>query len=359
MTTAGASLNRAVSFAEEYGLTAPVLLAPMAGATPPPLSIAVAKGGGMGACGVLLMSPAQIADWVGEVRAGTNRAFQLNTWIPDPDPPRNRMHESEVGRFLRQWGPEVPEDAADAAAPDFDAQCDAMLDAGPAVISSIMGLYPERIVVEMKARNIRWFATVTTVAEALRAEQAGADVIVAQGMEAGGHRGAFDAAAAGRDLVGLFSLLPAVRDAVQVPVVATGGIADPRGVAAALLLGASAVQVGTGFLRAPEAGIASVWADAIGTASPEDTVATAAFSGRLGRSIRTRYTTAASGPSAPAPAPYPIQRHLTGPMRTEAAGAGTIDTMQAWAGQSARLAKAASAAEIVTGLWNGAREILG
>ena len=103
----------------------------------------------------------------------------------------------------------------------------------------------------MKARGIRWFATVTTVREALEAEAAGADAIVAQGMEAGGHRGAFDAAKAETGMVGLFSLLPAVADAVKVPVIATGGIADARGVAAALILGASAVQIGTGFLRTP------------------------------------------------------------------------------------------------------------
>ena len=119
-----------------------------------------------------------------------------------------------------------------------------MLTQGPSVISSIMGLYPPDFVARMKDRRIKWFATVTTVAEALAAEAAGADVIVAQGMEAGGHRGAFDATQAEIGMIGLFSLLPAIVDVVDVPVVATGGIADDRGVAAALLLGASAVQIG-------------------------------------------------------------------------------------------------------------------
>jgi nitronate monooxygenase len=129
-----------------------------------------------------------------------------------------------------------------------------MLAARPAVISSIMGLYPPDFVARMKERRITWFATVTTVAEALAAQEAGADVIVAQGMEAGGHRGAFRAEDAEANMVGLFSLLPAVVDAVDRPVVATGGIADARGVAAALMLGASAVQVGTALLRAPRSG---------------------------------------------------------------------------------------------------------
>jgi nitronate monooxygenase len=146
---------------------------------------------------------------------------------------------------------------------DFAAQCEAILEVGPSAISSIMGVYPPGFVAQMKARGIRWFATVTTVQEALEAEAAGADAIVAQRMAAGnrdgGHRGAFDPAKAESSLVGLFALLPAVADAVKLPVIATGGIADARGIAAALILGASAVQIGTGFLRTPEAKLAAAW----------------------------------------------------------------------------------------------------
>jgi nitronate monooxygenase len=145
------------------------------------------------------------------------------------------------------------------------------------------------IVAIIKDKGIRWLANVTTVAEAREAVAAGADVVVAQGMEAGGHRGSFEADRPDTALVALFSLLPAVVDAVgdRVPVVATGGIADARGIAAAFMLGASAVQIGTGLLRTPEAKLAPAWADAIGKAQPEDTAPTRAFSGRLGRSIAT------------------------------------------------------------------------
>ena len=179
-----------------------------------------------------------------------------------------------------------------------------------------MGLYPAKFIAELKMRKIRWFATVTTVSEALAAKKAGADAMIAQGMEAGGHRGAF-AASQANNMVGLFSLLPAVVDAVKIPVIATGGISDDQGMAASIILGASGVQIGTGFLRAPEAAIASAWSDGICRAAPEDTVASRVFSGRLGRRLRTEYTNAATSPLAPDLAPYPIQRNLTQKMRED------------------------------------------
>ena len=349
---------RARQFAEKTGLQVPILMAPMAGACPASLAIAVANAGGMGAAGVLMSSPEAIAAWVKEMRQGSNGAFQLNTWIPDPEPERNLEKEAAVRAFLSDWGPAVSAEAASAAMPDFDEQCEAMLAAAPYAISSIMGLYPAAFVERMHARNIKWFATVTTVTEARLAEAAGADVIVAQGMEAGGHRGAFEAANAGKALVGLFALLPAVVDAVEAPVVATGGIADARGIAAALMLGASAVQIGTGLLRSPEANISPAWAKAIGSVLPEETAATRAFSGRLARSIKTRYVLASEAPDAPDPAPYPIQRNLTQAMRGQATTDDDLDRMQAWAGQSASLAEARPAGEIVAELWDGARALL-
>jgi nitronate monooxygenase len=351
--------DSAAAFCEAFNLRVPILMAPMAGACPASLAVAIANAGGLGGCGVLLMQPDAIRQWVVDVRAATNGGFQLNLWIPDPPAKRDTAAEDAVRRFLGDWGPQVASDAGNVTPYDFDAQCEAMLQAGPAIISSIMGLYPDRFVARMKGKGIKWFATVTTVSEAKAAEQAGADVIVAQGMEAGGHRGAFDATKAEARMVGLFSLLPAVVDAVKVPVIATGGIADGRGVAAALLLGACAVQVGTAFLRCPEAKIATVWADAIGRATPEETVVTRAFSGRPGRSLATAYVRAANASSAPPPAPYPVQRGLTQPMRDAAVKQNDIERMQAWAGQSAGLARAEPAGEVVRRLWQEAQALLG
>jgi nitronate monooxygenase len=351
-------ITRAEAFCAEHKLRVPILLAPMAGACPPALSVAVANAGGLGACGALLMQPEAIKDWAAEVRAGSNGAFQINLWVPDLAPARDAAAEQALRVFLSDWGPEVAEDAGDARPPDFAAQCGAVLQAAPAAISSIMGLFAPEFVEQMKARGIKWFATVTTVAEAELAEQAGADAIIAQGMEAGGHRGAFEAERAEAGMVGLFALLPAICDAVRVPVIASGGIADARGVAAALMLGASAVQIGTGFLRCPEANIPTAWADAIGRTRPEDTVVTRAFSGRAGRSIATSYARAAGAPGAPRPAPYPVQRGLTRGMREQAARNNEISGMQAWAGQSAQLAQARAAAEVVRDVWDGARALL-
>jgi nitronate monooxygenase len=334
----------------------PILLAPMAGACPPSLSIAVANAGGLGACGALMMKPHEIADWSAEFRAGSKGNFQINLWIPGPPPKRDLKLETRQREFLAQWGPPVPPEAGKVELPDFDAQCQAMLAAAPRAISSIMGLYSASFIAELKSRGIIWFATATTVAEAKAAEDAGADVIVAQGMEAGGHRGAFEPEQAERQMVGLMALLPQVVDAVSVPVVATGGIADARGVAAALILGASAVQIGTGLLRSPEALSNPAYTDRLAHTEADETVVTRAFTGRPGRSILTEYVRASF--EGPPPAPYPVQRGLTTAMRDSARKNGDCERMQMWAGQAAKFALAEPAGIVVKRLWEDALSLL-
>jgi nitronate monooxygenase len=303
-----------------------------------------------------MMQPEEIMAWSAEFRARTRGEFQLNLWIPGPPPKRDAESEKRQREFLAAWGPPVPSDAGDALLPDFGAQCQAMLDAAPKVISSIMGLYAPRFVSELKARRILWFATATTVSEARAAEAAGADAVVAQGMEAGGHRGAFEPDQAEHQMVGLMALLPQIVDAVDVPVIAAGGIADARGVAAALILGASAVQVGTGLLRAPEAATHPSYAEKLGRTEAHETIVTRAFSGRPGRSIATAYVRAAL--NGPPPAPYPVQRGLTSGMRESARNAGDTERMQMWAGQSAKFARTQPAGAIVQELWEEAVGVL-
>lgn len=348
--------SRVDDFTKQIGIRVPILLAPMAGACPPSLSIAVANAGGLGACGALMLSPDEIKRWASDFRAGSSGAFQINLWIPDPPPVRDSESEKRQREFLANWGPPVPPESGDATLPDFEAQCQALLDVSPNAVSSIMGLFPPAFVAELKSRGILWFANATTVAEAKAAEQAGADVIVAQGFEAGGHRGAFDPQQADALAVGLFALLPQVVDAVNIPVVATGGIADARGVAAALILGASAVQIGTGFLRASESGIHRAYADRLSRTEAHETILTRAFSGRLGRSVATDYVRAShAGPSA---APYPVQRGLTSAMREAARQEGDAERMQMWAGQSVRFARAEPAGTILREFWEDASSLL-
>ena len=348
--------ERAAEFCRRYNLSVPILEAPMAGANSVARAAAIANAGGMGGMGALPSKPVEIADWAKDFRAKSKGAFQFNLWIPDPPPIRDALAEAATRAFVSQWGPEVSEDAGNATPPNFDTQWAAIVAARPTVASSIMGIFPDRALRAFKDAGIAWFATATTLAEARTAKAAGADAIIAQGFEAGGHRGAFKNQNAERQLIGLLAFVPRLADAIDLPIIATGGIADGRGIAAALTLGASAVQIGTAFLRSTEADTPAAWSDALATTEPEETWTTRAFSGRLARAIATDYVRAAA--DGPKPAPYPVQRGFTSKMNAEAKKQNDIRRIQAWAGQSAWMVKREPAAEFVKRVWNEAQSLL-
>ena len=344
--------RRITEFCERYGLRLPILEAPMAGACPPELAIAVAEAGGMGACGVVLDSPEGIAAWVARFRAGSAGPLPLNMWVPD-EPFDDPGGTAAATAFLHRFGSPGP---VGGEAPAYTAQCAAMLEAAPTVVSSIMGLFDADYVARLHERGIAWFATAITLDDALAAQEAGADAVIAQGMEAGGHRGVVDPDTAERTAVGLIALVPHFVDHLRVPVIAAGGIADGRGVAAALALGASAVVVGTALLRTPEAGIDPSWSASLDGLRPEQTVPTRAYSGRLGRAAPTSYVTAWAEADAPRPARYPTQRRLVG--RWRRGDAPGVDRANHWAGQGAALATTDPAGAVVTRMWDEAGALL-
>jgi len=338
---------------EVPGLRSPVIQAPMAGGgDTAALVAAVNEAGGLGFVGAAYLTGEQIAERALAIRQRTALPFGINLFAPTPAPgPAPMMAEAmaRIRPFHAELGlPEAEEPAYGGDA--FDRQFTALLDSGAAFYSVTFGLPPADSVAAAKARGMRVLGTATTVAEAVALEQAGVDAVIAQGSEAGGHRGSFigDPAA---NLVGTMALVPQVADAVGVPVIASGGIMDGRGIAAALALGACAVQMGTVFLTTEEAGIPEAHKSAILAAREDQTRITRAFSGRPARGIVNRFMEMVEDPQAPgAVLPFPLQNALTRPLRTAAGKAGRAEFLSLWAGQGLTLAQRRPAGELVADL---------
>ena len=345
---------------DRLGLRSPVIQAPMAGGgDTAALVAAVNEAGGLGFVGAAYLADAQIAERALDIRNRTALPFGINLFAPTTPPgPAPMMAEAmaRVAPFYAELGlagPEEPSHSGDA----FDRQFAALLDSGAAYYSVTFGLPPADSVTAAKARGMRVLGTATTVAEAVALEQAGVDAVIAQGSEAGGHRGSFigDPAA---NLVGTMALVPQVADAVAVPVIASGGIMDGRGIAAALALGATAVQMGTVFLTSDEAGIPAAHKAAILSAREDQTRLTRAFSGRPARGIVNRFMEAVEDPAAAdAVLPFPLQNALTRPLRTAAGKAGRAEFLSLWAGQGLRLAQRRPAGELVAELLRGTEAV--
>ncbi len=314
----------------------------MASVATPELAAAVSAAGGLGGLGSAMLPVDELRSQVAAVRAATDRPFQLNFFCHPPfplDPDAARAARTQVAPLYDELGLGEPPEPFTPPIGFDEGRLEALLELAPPVVSFHFGLPDAGAVASCRDAGMTVLGSATTVSEALELEAAGADAVIAQGAEAGGHRGSF--LVEGDDgPVGTLALVPQVVDAVSVPVIAAGGIADGRGLAAALVLGAGAAQIGTAFVASPESSAAAFYRAALTEADAERTMITRAFTGRPARALRNRTTDAID-----APLPYPTQMSLTAGLR----GSGP-EFAPMWAGQAAALARGVPAAEVVADL---------
>jgi len=330
----------------------PILQAPMAGANGSAMAIAVSQAGGMGALPCAMLSPDKMRAEMQIIRQQTDSPFSVNFFCHTPPPPdsgeQKRWRERLRAYYLEHGlDPEAEAPAVNRA--PFDAVAAGIVEEiRPAVVSFHFGLPEQSLLDRVKAAGSKVISSATTVAEARWLEAHGCDAIIAQGAEAGGHRGIF-LSAAYHSQPGTMALVPQVVDAVNVPVIAAGGIADGRGVAAAFMLGASAVQIGTAYLRSPESLVSDLHRQALATATDDQTALTNVFSGRPARGLMTRIM-AEVGPLAAEAPPFPTAGGALAPLKKAAEAQGKSDFTSLWSGQAAALGLDLPAGEITRAL---------
>jgi nitronate monooxygenase len=323
------------------GIEYPIIQGPLGGLSTQKLAAKVSNFGGLGSFGAHGLNPSAIKEVIDEIRTLTSRPFAINLWVSMEDEGARTSGEKAFSRSLtplaghiRGLGGTLPTYKPYVPV-KFEDQARILLDAKVPAFSFIVGIPPKEILDECRAQHITTIGTATTPDEAVALEQAGVDVIVASGFEAGGHRGSF-LLPAEDSLTGTFSLVPQVVDAVSIPVVAAGGIADARGVVAAFALGAQGVQIGTAFLTSPDSGATTMYRNAIMNGNARRTTLTRAFTGRLARGIHNQLLQELNRPQVEI-LPYPLQRALVRNLSVLAEKAGDSEHMPLWAGQSACL----------------------
>ena len=330
----------------------PIVLAPLAGGpSTPELAAAVSNAGGLGFLAAGYLSAAELAERCRRMNELTSRPFGVNLFVPGPAADLDQVREfaTKIEGHVSSVGARLGEFRHDDD--DWDAKLEYLMRAPAAVVSFTFGIPGEDVIAGLRGRGTEVWVTVTSLDDARRATDAGADLLVVQGYEAGGHRGGTSDAA--EEAVGLIALLQLITARVATPVVAGGGIATGQAIAAVLCLGARAAALGTAFLDSPEAATASVHRSALHASAP--TRLTRAFSGRTARGIENDFLRAHS---ESAPAAYPEVHHLTSPMRKAARQAGLADYVNLWAGQAYPLTAAAPAAALVHDLWDQAQATL-
>lgn len=320
------------------GIKHPIIQGPFGGGlSTVRLAALVSNAGGMGSFGAHVTAPDRIEALTRELRAQTNHAFALNLWISDHDPGGLELTQEEFDQVYRRFEPYFRELGLDKPErpqryhQSYEAQVEALLEARPPVFSFVFGIPAPKVMAECKRRGIVTIGTATSIAEAFALDEAGIDLIVATGMEAGGHRVSF-LARAEDSLMGTFALTQLVSARVKAPVIAAGGIADGAGVCAALMLGAQAAQIGTAFLACEESGTTQEHRAILLSDKAQDTVLTRAFSGRLARGVRNRWTDEIA-PKLGTIAPFPVQNWFMAQLRPAAVKAGRSDLVSLWAGQ--------------------------
>lgn len=333
---------------ELFGIALPILQAPMAGVQGSALAIAVSEAGGLGALPCAMLGPDAIRTELAAIRAATSRPFNVNFFChtaPAPDATREAAWRAALAPYYAELGIDAAAIPAGAGRRPFDAEAAEVLEAfRPPVVSFHFGLPPPELLARVRAWGAKVLSSATTVDEARWLEAHGVDAVIAQGVEAGGHRGMFLT----EDLttqVGTFALLPQIVRAVRVPVIAAGGIADAAGVAAALSLGAVAAQVGTSFLLCPEATTSAPHRAALASDAARHTALTNVFTGRPARGIVNRVIREVGPISAVAPA-FPLATAAITPLRAAAERRGSGDFSPLWSGQNAGGCRAVPAGQL-------------
>src|ERR1700719_3637379 len=347
----------------KLGIDYPIIQAPLGGLSSQKLTAAVSNFGGLGSFGAHSLTPEAIKEAIAEIRSLTSKPFAMNLWVSMENEGARTSDENAFNRSLAPLAAHIA--ALGAPRPEykpyswmrFEDQVRVLLDEKVPVFSFIYGIPPQEILEECRAKHIVTIGTATTPEEGAALQEAGVDAIVASGFEAGGHRGSF-LRAAEDSLTGTLSLVPQIADMVDVPVIAAGGIADARGVVAALVLGADAVQMGTVFLACEESGASPLHRQVLRGKNAGHTALTRGFTGRLARGIHNRLLEELNREGT-AILPYPLQRRLVRNLAIPAEAAGRSDLLPLWAGQSANLSTCTDVLAFLTSLVEKASEMAG
>jgi nitronate monooxygenase len=335
-----------------FGIEHPIIQAPMAGPVSPQMAVAASEAGGLGSLPAATLTPETLRGELQIVKQGTGRPINVNFFVhpdPRPDSGREDRWRKRLEAYYRELG--LAADAgrnAPTRAPFTSAMCDVVLEFKPKVVSFHFGLPDPALLKRVKDAGLLVLSSATTAEEARWLEEQGCDAVIAQGNEAGGHRGMFMTDDIARQ-AGTMALVPQVVDAVRVPVIAAGGIGDGRGIIAALALGAAGVQIGTAFMLAPEARTSALHRAALKQANDNSTTLTNVFTGRPARGIVNRYVREV-GPMSPDAPQFPLAAGASQPMRAAGEARGTADFTPLWSGQAPTFAREMPTGELMAAL---------